>query len=186
MKNKLLLGLCAIGILSICAGCQSKSIKETTNQETENYITGTILEIGSEDDINSITIENENGDTVLYLEENAVLMDAKEQIPVLVSELQENMAIKAYISDTMTMSEPPIVNASILLVNTEEQSPVYVQITDVKEENEIITINKSFEIDTNACRVEPYLTRNIVSFDDITIGKSCIIWPNNDYIILLN
>ncbi|MDO4467071.1 MAG: hypothetical protein Q4C49_08695 [Bacillota bacterium] len=197
--KKFLKGLCALTLALSCVGCQSSTQEEVKEENINNEeatkesmitITGTITDFATEENAKAVTIENEGRSTILYLAEYIVLIDAETRIPMLVDELQIGSKVEAYVSEAMSLSEPPIANAYILLVNVKDDMPAIVEVKETKDEENTFTIvsknGQTFEIKKENCQVEPYKTRNMVSFEDITAGKTCIIWPANDHIVVLS
>lgn len=147
---------------------------------------GPVSEITSD----SITIDNRSafsrsGEMVITFSSETPILDAQTGNPVDMTEAETGSIVYAYIGDAMTMSEPPITNGELLFVNVEEGAipPVYTQIQEVErkdgeetarvkgEDGVTYTVNEQ-------TRILPYLTRNIVTVDDLETGKKCAIWAD--------
>ena len=85
----------------------------------------------------------------------------------------------------MTMSLPPITNAEVIFVNipADFKVPDYVQvdsmITDGESSQSVLTGADGTQYTLSEdCNIFPYLTRNIVTLDDLTKGRKCIVWSD--------
>ena len=104
--------------------------------------------------------------------------------PVEVSELTEGEAVFVYIGPAAAMSEPPIVNATLILckIPSDLRIPDYVQVTAMEEQPDgsyLLSGNNGIQyLVPMDCEILPYLTRNIVTLQDIQTGSSCLIWSD--------
>lgn len=112
------------------------------------------------------------------------ILDGENGYPVEVSELTEGEAVFVYIGPAATMSEPPIVNASLILckIPSDLRIPDYVQVTAMEEQPDgsyLLSGDNGIQYLVPAdCEILPYLTRNIVTLQDIQPGSSCLIWSD--------
>ncbi|MFR8472656.1 MAG: hypothetical protein ACLVB2_07840 [Clostridium fessum] len=198
-KNSLYIaGICAA--LSVGAlGCASSAKagdeeKRRLNERLEALsISGTICVYGpvSEVTSDSVTIDNQSGissagEMVITFSPETPIFDAETGNPVDMTEAETGTVVYAYIGDAMTMSEPPITNGQLFFVHVTDVSavPVYTEIESVKKsaENDDTVYVKAEDGVTYTISAEthilPYLTRNIVTADDLEAGKKCAIWAD--------
>lgn len=114
--------------------------------------------------------------------EQSVVVDAVNGMPVDLSDLEAGEAFEAYLGPAMTMSLPPQVTAYAVIVEIPDgvKAPVYVVAEDAVMGTDNGTLLDAYgEQDymiSEDVDVEPYLTRNIVTLDDIHEGSRCLVW----------
>ena len=140
----------------------------------------------------SLIIDNQNeesslGDIIIPLDDNTpLLLDASNGLPVERASITDGSYVYAYITEAMTMSLPPMTNARIVFCNiaADAKVPDYVIVKKIKIKGDNMTItgtnNKEYKLDKKNVTLQPYLTRNIVTADDIKLYSSMIIWTDND------
>lgn len=140
-----------------------------------------------------LSIDNQSGasvsgEIILNTEpERTYILDAVSGMPVRAEDIKDGDIIYAYIGPAMTMSLPPITNAEVIFANvpSDGRAPVYAEvksmITDADTSKSVLTAADGTEYTlTVDCNIFPYLTRNIVTLDDLTEGRKCVIWPDED------
>lgn len=126
------------------------------------------------------------GEMVITFSPETPIFDAETGNPVDMTEAETGTVVYAYIGEAMTMSEPPITNGQLFFVHVTDVSavPVYTEIESVKKsaENDDTVYVKAEDGVTYTISAEthilPYLTRNIVTADDLEAGKKCAIWAD--------
>ena len=126
---------------------------------------------------------NVNKEIALNISEQTIIIDAVNGLPVSVKDIDLNQGIYAYIGQAMTLSLPPITNAKAIVVNIPQdfKAPSYIEVESVKKNsNGSITITSEdgmlkATLDSTT-KVFPYLTRNIVTLDDINVGSNLFLW----------
>lgn len=164
-----------------------ENVTDVDAQSSSLCVYGPVSEITSD----SITIDNQSGfssqgDMVITFTAETPIFDAVTGNPVDMTEAETGTVVYAYIGEAMTMSEPPITNGELFFVNTDnaDKIPVYTEIQSVNkskdnEENVVVkTENGAEYIVSDETRILPYLTRNIVTVEDLESGKKCVIWAN--------
>lgn len=139
-------------------------------------------------DENRITLENENEDAefpsiVLNIGEDTRILNAVDGMPAKLSDVRENEMVYAYAGPAMTRSLPPISNAELILVGipADFAVPTYAEVEGV-EKNEagqtVVSTNReeSFVVSEDTA-ISPFLTKNIVTVDDIRPGTKLLAWP---------
>ncbi|MDO4261724.1 MAG: hypothetical protein Q4C82_06570 [Eubacteriales bacterium] len=155
-----------------------------TDQDAPLRIWGTITDVGTD----SIVVDNQSenssaGEMILNIDpDSTYVLDGAEGLPVALEDV-ETGSFEAYLGDAMTMSLPPQTTPYMVIVNIPEdaQAPLYVTAEKDAEEQEdgsvLLTASdgSSYTISPDA-QVLPYLTKNIVTLQDLTEGTSCLLW----------
>lgn len=137
---------------------------------------------------NRITLENEDENAefpsiVLNISEDTRILNAVDGLPVKLADIRENETVYAYVGPAMTKSLPPISNAELILVGipADFAVPTYAEVESV-EKNEagqvVVNTNReeSFVVGEDTA-IFPFLTKNIVTVDDIRPGTKLLAWP---------
>lgn len=148
---------------------------------------GPVSEVTSD----SVTIDNQSGfsspgEMVITFSAQTPIFDAQTGNPVDMTEAETGAVLYAYIGDAMTMSEPPITNGQLFFLHVENGTiaPVYTEIQavekNVEAEGSVIVKAEngmSYKV-TDETRILPYLTRNIVTIEDLKEGVNCAVWAD--------
>ena len=168
------------------AGPQNEEDDALAGESASIRIWGPILRL--ED--GNLVIDNRSdvsfrGEMVITVDpEYTRILDGENGYPVEVSELTEGEAVFVYIGPAAAMSEPPIVNATLILckIPSDLRIPDYVQVTAMEEQPDgsyLLSGNNGIQyLVPMDCEILPYLTRNIVTLQDIQTGSSCLIWSD--------
>ena len=85
------------------------------------------------------------------------------------------------------MSLPPMTNADVIFANipADAKVPEYVavksMITDASPSKSVRPALDGTEYTlADDCNIFPYLTRNIVTLDDLTQGRKCVVWADDE------
>ena len=127
------------------------------------------------------------GEIILNISsETTKILDAVTGSPVTVDDIRDGETIYAYISPVMTMSIPPMTNASLILCNIPADFRVLAY-----QQSDALTVNEdgvSGSVKTTDdttytipadCEIFPYLTRNIVRIQDLTEGRTFLVWADD-------
>ncbi len=141
---------------------------------------------------NTLTIDNQSGvssagEMVLTVDpESTWILDASAGIPMALGDISVGDTVYAYIGEAMTMSLPPITNAKMVIANVpaDAKAPVYVTIGSVVTDGSSGQVTLTTEDGTSYqltedCVISPFRTRNIVTLDDLSKGKSCVLWADD-------
>lgn len=146
-------------------------------------IYGAISEIGED----SITVDNQSdasasGEMILNIDpENTILADAQTGFPLTLADIQEG-SFEAYLGPVMTMSIPPHTTPYMVIANIPEDgsAPQYAVLT-----KELVSADGGYTLEATDGRtytipedveISPFRTRNIVTLEDLTEGRGCLIW----------
>lgn len=151
-------------------------------------VQGTISHFGDR-----ISIKNVQGDTVqeeiiLNISDETRILDAVNGYPAAVDSLRDGEPVYAYISQVMALSLPPQSHVELILcgIPADFAVPAY---ETVKELVPADSQNTSWQVSTlrgNTYRIDagttllPYLTRNIVTAQDLTAGRTFLVWASAD------
>jgi len=148
---------------------------------------GTITEVSE----STMTVDNQSensstGEMIFNIDpEGTLVLDAVTGFPVGLKDVQLG-DFEAYLGPAMTMSLPPQTTPYVVIVNLVEDAavPQYVISAGAVEEKDgsrVLHTKDGAEY-TLAEEVEilPYLTRNIVTLEDIEEDSKCLLWMNTD------
>lgn len=159
--------------------------------ETPVRIWGTITDVTD----TSITVDSQaeeavTGEIILQIDpESTYILDAENGLPVAQEELQIGSSFEAYLGPAMTMSLPPQTTPVMVIVNIPEDSsaPQYAVAAEALKESTggyvlEATDGRSYTITPDA-EVTPFLTRNIVTLEDISEGSRCLLWLDENEVV---
>ena len=140
-----------------------------------------------------LSIDNQSGmstsgEIILNVADDMTyILDAMTGLPVALEDVKDGDTIYAYIGPAMTMSLPPMTNAEVIFANipADAKVPDFVEvksmITDAATSKSVLTAVDGTEYTLAPdCNIFPYLTRNIVTLDDLTQGRKCVVWSDDD------
>ncbi len=139
----------------------------------------------------SILIDNQSGissegEMLLMIGEDTKVLDGENGLPVELSALEEGETIYVNIGQAMTMSLPPQTNAEMIICQVPEdaKAPAYVQVVEMEmnaEDNyELVASNgETYQVAAD-CQILPYLTRNIVTLEDVNAESNILIWSDEE------
>ncbi|MDR2022462.1 MAG: hypothetical protein LBQ71_04260 [Hungatella sp.] len=124
---------------------------------------------------------------ILNLSAESKILNSVSGDPVAAEQIQNGEFIYADISPVMTLSLPPISNAIVVLckVPADYQVPEYVTVASMNINSDgqtgILTSDtgKQYSI-TDQSKLFPYLTRNIVTVHNLSKGRNCLVWSNDN------
>ena len=140
-----------------------------------------------------LSIDNQSdmsisGEIILNVsEEYTYILDAVTGLPLKEEDIKDGDTIYVYIGPAMTMSLPPMTNADVIFANipADAKVPDYIEVqslvTDAATSKSVLTAADGTEYTVESdCNIYPYLTRNIVTLDDLTQGRKCVVWSDED------
>lgn len=158
----------------------------TIAQENQMYsvrVYGAATAIGE----NQLTIKNSNeqdpyNEIVLNVTENTRIINAVTGEMQSFKDIRENEMLYAYAGPVMTRSMPPIANAELILcaIPADFGVPNYVEIESVaKNEDGSVTLETNRDVLLHVNKdtaISPYLTKNVVTMDDLVPGATLLAW----------
>lgn len=171
----LLLSLVIISSMAVFADDAALTEEYTMPTYTTSY--GEITETAE----GYIVVNTADGEVRFNYDDSTYIIDAETVLPL---NLDDRTSDKVIVTRGMatTMSIPPQSFAYAIIGNVTEElgNPVYTEVEDVRNGKDgitIITENGMKEITVPATAdVAPYLTKNIVTIDDITKGSKVLLW----------
>lgn len=138
--------------------------------------------------IDSQADQGYQGEVILNVsQESTYVLDAVSGFPIELSDIKDGDTIYAYIGPAMTMSLPPMTNATMIFANVpaDFKVPDYVTVksvvTDAASSQSVLTAMDGTEYTlADDCGIVPYLTRNIVTLDDLTQGRKAVVWSDGE------
>ena len=140
-----------------------------------------------------LSIDNQSdassaGEIILNVsQESTYVLDAVSGMPMALEDIRDGDTVYAYIGPAMTMSLPPMTNAAVIFANipADFKVPDYVEVksvvTDAQTSHTVLTGADGTEYTLSEdCEIFPYLTRNIVTLDDLTQGRKAAVWSDED------
>lgn len=131
--------------------------------------------------------ESYSGELVIHVDpESSVVVDAVNGLPVELSDVKEGESFEAYLGPAMTMSLPPQVTAYAVIVSIPEdfKAPVFVIAADAVQDTDngklLDAYGEQDYLLADDVEVQPYLTRNIVTLDDIQEGTRLLAWTDEN------
>lgn len=141
-------------------------------------------------DNQTLSIDNQSGgsyagEIIINISDQTRILDAVSGLPVAYDDLRNGETAYIYIGPAMTMSLPPMTNASMILCNipADYKVPEYLTVESMAIASDgvsgtLTTAGGSkYTIPADA-QFLPYLTRNIVRIQDLTPGATCLIWSD--------
>ena len=185
--------LTAAGVITACAA-QSPTIvagSSTAQAEAEQPGPGTA---GSQEESaqapiwGSITSVNGSsmieGDVIVQISGDTLILDGENGYPVDLKDLQEGDTVYAYIGPAMTMSLPPQTSGEVLIakIPADMKAPEYITVKSMTADADgnwklVSTAGTEYAVAAD-CRIMPYLTRQIVSLEDVAQGSNLLVWSN--------
>lgn len=161
--------------------------QEHTEMDAGIRVWGPVLEVLED----GLVIDNQSGvsspgEMVLHIsQEESRVLDAVNGLPVSLSELQAGEVVYANIGMAMTLSLPPQTSAKMVICQIPEdfKAPEYIQVQSMQWNEDTswtLTAVNGTEYHVPAdCPVSPYLTRNIVTLQDVTEFRTLLIWSDD-------
>lgn len=154
----------------------------TAVDEANKRITFSSEEYAADEDGNYNEVSAE---IILNYTDGTPVLDAGTLEPVSVSDIDTSKPVYVWTSQAMTMSIPPQTAAQVIITNVPDDAsaPMYVIAKDVKNTDGGIIITDQDGVTWRAdgdTEVIPYLTRNIVTLDDIKTGTRLVVSQNSE------
>lgn len=137
--------------------------------------------------LNNMSQNTSSGEIILQvIELETRVLNAVDGSPVALNDLQEGDFIYAYLGPVMTMSLPPITTPQVIICKApaDFKVPEYLHIKDaVMQEDGSVTLTayngnySTYHVPAD-CAISPYLTRNVVTLQDLMQGRSVLLWSD--------
>lgn len=117
--------------------------------------------------------------------ENTVLADGKTGLPLTIEDIKEGL-FEAYLGPIMTLSLPPQTTPYVVIANISEDEPApqYAVLSKdlIPEDDGYLletTGGERYKISEDV-EISAFRTKNIVTAEDLTEGKGCLIWTDEE------
>lgn len=167
----------------------SSTIAKAAQPAPANTVTvwGPVTKTASQSlSLNNQAPDSYTGEMIINISDQTRILDAVTGFPVSFDQIRDGETVYAYISQAMTMSLPPMTNASLILCNipADYRVPQYLQTTSLTIQADgvsgSLTANDGITYTISAdCQIIPYLTRNIVTIHDLTEGRTFLLWADS-------
>ena len=127
------------------------------------------------------------GDVIVHLPESVPYIDGTTGTPLELANLKDGDVLQIWVAPAMTMSLPPQMTAEAVIGNVPaENAPKYTKITAPAilpapngTERRIPAAGGELTV-LESAEVSPYLTRNIVTIEDLVPGSKILVWSGAD------
>lgn len=114
------------------------------------------------------------------------ILDATTGLPFPYDDMKPGDTAYVYVGPALSASLNPMANASLVLCNVPMgyKVPDYLTVESLswntgKTEAVLTATNGAVFTVPSTCETAPYLSKNIVTIDDLTPGTSCLLWSDN-------
>ncbi|SFD24181.1 stalk domain-containing protein [Clostridium uliginosum] len=191
ITKRILAAMLGLTMLIAIPQCASANVTTVVNNEVAHMskfvqVWGKVEE-KNDGKIHIKNSSNINNDMILNISHETIIIDAVSGLPVPLKDINLNEDIYAYISPVMTLSLPPMSNAKAIIVNIPQdfKVPNYIEVQSINQNYDGSITVKSDDglveatLDRNT-NVFPYLTKNIVTIDNIKIGSTLFLWGKEE------
>ena len=155
-------------------------------QSAAATFTGVIQEIIANENVYNIlvsVVDNDNDEVILKVFDDTAIIDNATKQRMRITELKEGELIVAFVSNAMTMSLPPQVNAHAIIANVRRDAPVarYMTIAEVQETGEgrvrVLSEDGAYLVTISGeTKILPYKENQVVGNENILVGKRMFAW----------
>lgn len=124
------------------------------------------------------------GDVIVNLSNDTLILDGENGYPLELKDLQAGETVYAYIGPAMTMSLPPQTSGEVIIgkIPADAKAPEYLTVTSMTANADgswklVSTAGKEYAVAAD-CRILPYLTRQIVTLEDVEKNSQVLVWSD--------
>lgn len=182
---------CLAAAAFLSAGSPAKALASGRLDPVRIWGPVTKTETGSED-IKFFFMNNQSGQSysgelqVIVSNVYTRILDAATGLPFPYEQMKPGDTAYVYVGPALSASLNPMVNASLVLCNVPVgyKVPDYVTVESLswnsaRTEAVLTATNGAVFTIPSDCETTPYLSRNIVTIDDLTSGTSCLLWSDS-------
>lgn len=185
-----------LGALAVCVFLSTAAPSSTlASQLPEDYpfsqpyrIWGTISHFGDRVSITNVQGDITDTELILNISDQTRIVDAVDGFPVAAADLQDGQVVYAYVSQAMALSYPGQTHAEMIIcgIPADFAAPSYetVKTLTALSDNgqntdwQLTTMRGStYQINSETV-VLPFLTRNLVTAQDLTEGRTFLVWSD--------
>ena len=130
-----------------------------------------------------LTVKTADGDELVLHTENAIVMDTQTAAAADLSALKAGESVYVYHDEAVTMSLPAQTTAYAVLTNlTDKHAPASLLTAEAVQKNDDGSVTVTCQSGAlhltiaKDASVQPFMTRNIVTVDDIHVGTRFLAW----------
>ena len=186
--------LCAAVFCSLSAGVSAadglRIISDIPEATVDTQLPGVLVSgtVTKEDDrifLQTTGSSDPRDGIVLMISDETKILDAVTGMPVSLSDIDNGDTLYAYTGPAMTMSLPPISNALVILCNVpaDGEAPAFYTVKDAAVANgsAAVTATDGTKLTIGSgCALTPYLTKNIVTLDNLKEGAQILVWNGDN------
>ena len=186
--------LCAAVFCSLSAGVSAadglRIISDIPEATVDTQLPGVLVSgtVTKEDDrifLQTTGSSDPRDGVVLMISDETKILDAVTGMPVSLSDIDNGDTLSAYTGPAMTMSLPPISNALVILCNVpaDGEVPAFYTVKDAAVANgsAAVTATDGTKLTIGSgCALTPYLTKNIVTLDNLKEGAQILVWNGDN------
>ena len=186
LTGSLLLSLLCVTAV-FASGFAFRSKADTGTAPSSGRIYGTVNQASD----GRLSITRQDGDFagqefIINVSEETRILDAVNGYPVSLDALTSGETIYAYISPAMTLSLPPMSHGEMILcsIPADFKVPDYITVDALTVAGDgvsgtIRADNQTTYTVQSDTQILPYLTRNIVTLQDLVKGRKCLVWTQS-------
>ena len=125
------------------------------------------------------------GEVIVNISGDTLILDGETGYPIEAKDLQAGETVYAYIGPAMTMSLPPQTCGEVIIgkIPADMKAPECITAKSMTENADgswtlVSTAGTEYAVFAD-CSIMPYLTRQIVSLDDVEQGSKLLVWSND-------
>lgn len=125
------------------------------------------------------------GEVIVNISGDTLILDGENGYPLEAEELQAGETVYAYIGPAMTMSLPPQTTGEVIIgkIPADQKAPEYITAVSMTANADgswtlMSAAGKEYAVSAD-CRIMPYLTRQIVSLEDVEQGSNLLVWSDD-------
>ena len=125
------------------------------------------------------------GEMIVNISGDTLILDGENGYPLEAKELQAGEIVYAYIGPAMTMSLPPQTSGEVIIgkIPADMKAPEYITAKSMTANADgswslVSTAGTEYAVAAD-CRIMPYLTRQIVSLEDVGQGSNLLVWSDD-------
>ena len=122
------------------------------------------------------------GEVIVNISGDTLILDGENGYPLEAEELQAGETVYVYIGPAMTMSLPPQTTGEVVIgkIPADQKAPEYITAVSMTANADgswtlVSAAGKEYAVSAD-CRIMPYLTRQIVSLEDVEQGSNLLVW----------
>lgn len=163
------------------------TVGENAAAEEQAPIWGTIISAdGSSIDLDCPAGNVFEGEVIVNVSDDTLVLDGENGYPVELKDLQAGETVYVYIGPAMTMSLPLQTTGEVVIgkIPADAKAPEYITVKTMTANADgswslVSTAGIEYAVSAD-CSILPYLTRQIVSLEDVEQGSNLLVWSDSE------